>query len=68
MLFTKNDFGKDFKWGVSTAAYQIEGAHNIDGKGFSIWDEFSKKKKKIFNGQNGNIACDFMRIIRMILL
>ncbi len=59
MLFTKNDFGDNFKWGVSTAAYQIEGAHNIEGKGFSIWDEFSKKKKKIFNGENGNIACDF---------
>ena len=36
MLFTKNDFGDDFKWGVSSAAYQIEGAHNIDGKGSSI--------------------------------
>jgi beta-glucosidase len=59
MLFTKNDFGSDFKWGVSTAAYQVEGGHNIDGKGVSIWDNFSQKKKKIFNGDNGNIACDF---------
>jgi beta-glucosidase len=59
MLFTKNDFGDDFNWGVSTAAYQIEGAHNIDGKGLSIWDSFSQKKKKICNGDNGNIACDF---------
>jgi beta-glucosidase len=59
MLFTKNDFGDDFKWGVSTAAYQIEGGYNADGKGPSIWDTFSKKKKKIFNNDNGNIACDF---------
>lgn len=59
MLFTKDDFGDDFKWGVSTAAYQIEGAHNIDGKGLSIWDTFSQKKKKIFNNYNGNTACDF---------
>jgi beta-glucosidase len=59
MPFTKNDFGDDFKWGVSTAAYQIEGGHNADGKGFSIWDTFSQKKKKIFNGDNGNAACDF---------
>ena len=59
MLFTKDDFGDDFKWGVSTAAYQIEGAHNIDGKGLSIWDTFSQKKKKIFNNHNGNTACDF---------
>jgi beta-glucosidase len=58
MLFTKNDFGDDFSWGVSTAAYQVEGAHNIDGKGPSIWDSFSQKKKKIFKNHNGNIACD----------
>ncbi len=58
MLFTKNDFGEDFKWGVSTAAYQIEGGYNADGKGPSIWDTFSHKKKKIFNNDNGNIACD----------
>jgi beta-glucosidase len=59
MLFTKKDFGDEFKWGVSTAAYQIEGGHNIDGKGPSVWDNFSQKKKKIFGNQNGNIACDF---------
>jgi beta-glucosidase len=59
MFFTRNDFGEDFKWGVSTAAYQIEGGHNADGKGPSIWDVFSQKKKKIFNNDNGNIACNF---------
>jgi hypothetical protein len=35
------DFGKEFKWGVSTSAYQTEGGYNIDDKGLSIWDEFS---------------------------
>ena len=50
--------GKIFKVGVSTAAYQIEGGYNADGKGPSIWDTFSHKKKKIFNNDNGNIACD----------
>jgi beta-glucosidase len=59
MLYTKNDFGDNFKWGISTAAYQIEGGHNADGKGPSIWDEFSNKKNKIFSNQNGNTACDF---------
>ena len=59
MLFTKNDFGDNFKWGVSTAAYQIEGAHNEDGKGSSIWDDFVQQKKKIFNGHQGNTACNF---------
>jgi beta-glucosidase len=59
MIFTKNDFGDDFKWGVSTAAYQIEGGHDADGKGPSIWDTFAKKRKKIFNNHSGDIACDF---------
>jgi len=59
MLFTKEDFGSDFKWGVSTAAYQIEGAYNADGKGLSIWDTFSQKRKKIADNHNGNTACDF---------
>jgi beta-glucosidase len=57
--FSKHDFGKDFKWGVATAAYQIEGAHNVDGKGPSIWDTFSHTKGKIKNGDTGDISCDF---------
>lgn len=59
MICTKEDFGEDFKWGVSTAAYQVEGGHNLDGKGKSIWDVFSNTKGKTFLGQNGNTACDF---------
>jgi len=55
----KKDFGKDFMWGVSTAAYQIEGAPNVDGKGKSIWDEFVKKKGRILNNDNGDESCDF---------
>jgi beta-glucosidase len=59
MAFSRKDFGEDFHWGVSTAAYQIEGAHDADGKGLSIWDTFSARRKKIANNHNGNIACDF---------
>ena len=59
MLMSKNDFGKDFIWGVSTAAYQIEGAHDQNLKGQSIWDVFVKQKNKIFQNQHGDIACDF---------
>jgi beta-glucosidase len=57
--FTKADFGNDFLWGVSTAAYQMEGAFQEDGKSNSIWDTFSNKKGHIKDGTNGNIACDF---------
>nr|WP_288808497.1 GH1 family beta-glucosidase [uncultured Sphingobacterium sp.] len=59
MQLTKDAFGKDFIWGVSTAAYQIEGAHDHQGKGPSIWDIFVKKKNRIFQNQHGDQACDF---------
>ncbi len=57
--FTKTDFGKDFIWGVAAAAYQIEGAWNVDGKGVSIWDTFAHGKKNVLNNENGDVACDF---------
>lgn len=53
-----SEFGPDFVWGTSTAAYQIEGAWNEDGKGESIWDRFSHKRGKIEKGQTGDVACD----------
>jgi beta-glucosidase len=59
MDFSAKDFGPGFKWGVSTAAYQIEGAWDADGKGKSIWDVFANSKDKISGNQNGNSACDF---------
>lgn len=50
-------FNKDFVWGVATAAYQIEGAYNEDGRGLSVWDgEFAQDKT--YEKQTGNIACD----------
>lgn len=59
LAMTRHDFGPDFKWGAATAAYQIEGAWNTDGKGPSVWDTFAHKKGKIKNNENGDIACDF---------
>lgn len=53
------DFGKKFTWGVSTAAFQIEGAYNADGKGPSIWDNFTTKPKAVLNGDNAKVSCDF---------
>ncbi len=54
-----SDFGKDFLWGVATAAAQIEGAASAYGKGPSIWDTFSKKPGKIKKGDKPDEACDF---------
>lgn len=61
---TRNDFGKDFLWGVATAAYQIEGAWKEDGKGLSVWDTFSHRRGKIKTGENGDMACDFFHRYR----
>jgi beta-glucosidase len=59
LLLNKESFGKDFKWGVSTAAFQIEGAHDADDKGLSIWDVFTAQKGKIKDGHHARNACDF---------
>jgi beta-glucosidase len=51
-------FPKDFLWGAATASYQIEGASTEGGRGASIWDVFSDTPGKVFNGDNGDVACD----------
>jgi len=51
-------FPADFRWGVSTAAYQIEGAVAEDGRGLSIWDTFVRGEGRIKNGDTGDLACD----------
>jgi len=58
-IITASDFGTDFRWGTATAAFQIEGAVDEDGRGPSIWDNFTKQKGKIRNGHHAEIACDF---------
>lgn len=49
---------KDFTWGAASAAYQIEGAWDVDGRGPSIWDVFARQPGKIFENHNGDTACD----------
>ena len=48
----------DFVWGVSTSAYQIEGAAAEDGRGPSIWDTRCRQKDKVPAGHTGDVACD----------
>ncbi|MEU8762430.1 GH1 family beta-glucosidase [Streptomyces sp. NPDC048659] len=48
----------DFVWGASTAAYQIEGAADEDGKGASIWDTFVRRPGAVRDGHTGEVACD----------
>ncbi|WP_237151930.1 GH1 family beta-glucosidase [Oryzibacter oryziterrae] len=51
-------FSKDFLFGVATAAYQIEGAHDEDGRKPCIWDAFSRTPGRVINGDTGAVACD----------
>jgi beta-glucosidase len=51
-------FPHGFYWGASTAAYQVEGAWNEDGKGESIWDRFAHTTGTIKGATTGDMACD----------
>jgi beta-glucosidase len=52
------DFPKDFLWGTTTAGYQVEGATREGGRGESVWDVFARKPGAVYNGENGDVACD----------
>ncbi len=51
-------FPQNFLWGSASAAYQIEGAYNEDGKGLSNWDAFVRIEGKTYKGTNGDVAVD----------
>ena len=49
-------FPKTFLFGAATAAFQVEGAFNEDGRGACCWDEFLKRPGSNFTGDT---ASDF---------
>ncbi|MFE2429039.1 GH1 family beta-glucosidase [Streptomyces sp. NPDC059373] len=51
-------FPPGFRWGAATAAYQVEGAAEEDGRTASIWDTFSRTPGKVRNGDTGDRAAD----------
>ena len=51
-------FPEGFLWGTATAAYQVEGAWNIGGKGENIWDNFTHTGGNIDDDSTGDVACD----------
>ena len=57
-------FPPDFQWGVSTSAYQIEGAASEGGRGPSIWDVFATAPGAVYQRQNGDIADDHYHRVR----
>ncbi|CAI9769431.1 unnamed protein product [Fraxinus pennsylvanica] len=58
--FNRNSFPSDFVFGSSSSSYQYEGAAQEDGRGPSIWDNFTRKYPgKIVDHSNGDLANDF---------
>ncbi|XP_070575696.1 cytosolic beta-glucosidase-like [Ptychodera flava] len=56
--FLHGQFRQNFSWGVATAAYQIEGGWNEDGKGPSVWDTFTHTPGHSYKNQTADITCD----------
>jgi beta-glucosidase len=61
---TRLEFPDGFVWGAATAAYQIEGAPDVDGRGPSIWDTFAHTPGRVANGDTGDVAADHYRRYR----
>jgi beta-glucosidase len=51
-------FPEGFVWGAAGAAYQVEGAARVDGRGPSIWDVFCRRPGAVWLGQTGDVTCD----------
>jgi hypothetical protein len=59
------DFPEDFKIGVSTSSYQIEGAWNEDGRTPSVWDTLIHDQPQlILDGSNADVAADSYHLFR----
>jgi beta-glucosidase len=46
---------------TATAAFQVEGSLEADGRGRSIWDTFCAEPGRIEDGTDGNVVCDSYR-------
>jgi beta-glucosidase len=51
-------FPPNFFFGTATAAFQIEGGWNEDGKGPSSWDTFMHKPQRAVHLRAAKVACD----------
>jgi beta-glucosidase len=51
-------FSPDFRWGIATSAYQVEGATTEGGRGPTDWDDFALRPGSIRGGDTADIAAD----------
>jgi len=54
-------FPSGFLWGAATSAHQIEGSHDADGRGESVWDVFARTPGAIEGGGDASTASDSYR-------
>ncbi|XP_011660112.1 cyanogenic beta-glucosidase [Cucumis sativus] len=58
-LLKRSSFSKDFIFGSASSAYQFEGAAKEDGKGPSIWDNYTHQHpERISDHSNADVAID----------
>jgi len=55
--FMPGKFNDDMLFGCATAAYQVEGGWDADGKGMNIWDDWTHQCR-CANCASGDIACN----------
>ncbi|KAG6464699.1 hypothetical protein O3G_MSEX014674 [Manduca sexta] len=63
-------FPENVKFGVATAAFQIEGGWNAADKSPSIWDVFCQKPGNVIDNTTGDVACNsyeyYKRDVQMV--
>ncbi|XP_048394444.1 beta-klotho-like [Stegostoma tigrinum] len=57
-LFLYDTFPRNFMWGVGSSAFQIEGGWKKDGKGPSVWDNFTHTEYVRFNNATADTSSD----------
>ncbi len=43
-------FPTGFLFGTASSAYQVEGAHDAEGRGLSIWDTYCRTPGRVAHG------------------
>jgi beta-glucosidase len=62
---TQSVFPANFLWGAATAAYQVEGGWQADGKGLSVWDVYTNADG-MAGGETANIALNMYDRAQML--